>query len=367
MKHFKVWFILFIMLLMYSCSTSSDDSHNNTVIEEETELYFPPISGTTWESSTPSDLGWNEAALTDLYTYLDEKHSKGFMILKNGKIVVEKYFNNHSPNADWAWFSAAKSLTATAIGIAQDEGIININNKTSDYLGSNWSSLTQEQQDVITVKHHLTMTTGLEDNIDSPLIWACTLPNCFTFNSAPSTRWSYHQGAFTVLQDIITQNSGVDFKAYFETKILDKVGMAGSWNNVLSLNIFSSNTRSMARFGLLMLNKGTWSETEIVTESYFNEMTNTSQNLNKSYGYLWWLNGKESFMTPGPQQTFQGFLVPNTPSDMIAALGANDQKIYVIPSQNLVVIRCGESAGVEQLANSSFDNDLWGKINAVIN
>jgi hypothetical protein len=59
-------------------------------------------------------------------------------------------------------------------------------------------------------------------------------------------------------------------------------------------------------------------------------------------------------------------MVPNGPADMYAALGKNDQKIYVVPSQNLVVIRMGEAAGNLQLAVSSFDNELWGKLKAIL-
>ena len=67
------------------------------------------------------------------------------------------------------------------------------------------------------------------------------------------------------------------------------------------------------------------------------------------------------------QDIIQGQLIPNAPSDLYAALGAQDQKIYVVPSQSLVIIRTGESAGDDtQLGLSSFDNELWAKINAVI-
>jgi hypothetical protein len=59
--------------------------------------------------------------------------------------------------------------------------------------------------------------------------------------------------------------------------------------------------------------------------------------------------------------------VPNGPSDGFGALGANDQKIYVATNLNMVVVRSGESAGNGQLSNSSFDNELWGKINEVMN
>ncbi len=361
---------LLIILFFIACSdddTTIDNPPIDIPIETPEPLYFPPISGTIWETTTPSSLNWDLTKLEELYTYLETKNTKGFIILENGKIVVEKYFNGHSQDENWTWFSAVKSLTATAIGVAQDEEIININNKTSDYLGNNWSSLTEEQQGLITVKHHLSMTTGLVNNQANPIAWTCTIPLCMQYDADAGTQWNYHQGAFTQLQNMLSQNTGMDFKEYIKTRILDKIGITGSWNSFLAANIFSSNTRGMARFGLLSLNKGTWDETEIVNEDYFNEMTNTSQNYNKAYGYLWWLNGKESFLTPDSPDLNSGKLVPNAPNDMFAALGANDQKIYVIPSLNMVVVRCGESAGNEQLANSSFDNELWGKINEVLN
>ena len=279
---------------------------------------------------------------------------------------MEDYFNNHNQNAKWTWFSAAKSLTATFVGVAQEEGILDINNKTSDYLGENWSQLSPEKQDLITVKHHLSMSTGLTDHVGDFIPWICTAPICMEYTADAGTRWAYHQGAFMLLQEMISQNAGMSFQAYCKAKVADKIGMDGNWTNQLGLNIYNTNTQGMARFGLLALNKGTWDEEEIVSEAYFNEMTNSSQEINKSYGYLWWLNGKESFMSTASQEVFQGKLVPNAPDDMFAALGAQDQKIYVVPSEGLVIVRCGQSAGEDQLGLSSFDNELWRKINAAM-
>lgn len=361
----KPLYLFLCFLLVFGCTTNDSNPTNTT--PPETSLYFPPITENTWETTLPESLNWNATALDELYTYLNEKNTKGFIILKHGRIVIERYFNGHNQNANWAWFSAVKSLTATAIGVAQDENLININNKTSDYLGNNWSSLTQSQQDLITVKHHLQMTTGLQNTPQNILAWTCFGPLCMLYDADAGTKWQYHQGAFTQLQRMLSQNTGVNFREYIRTKILNNIGASGSWNQLLGVNIFSSNTRSMARFGLLMLNKGKWDDNTIVSESYYNEMINASQNLNKSYGYLWWLNGKESFMSTSDQTVFDGSLIPNAPNDMIAALGAQDQKIYVVPSLDLVIVRTGEAAGVEELANSSFDNELWLKINAVIN
>jgi CubicO group peptidase (beta-lactamase class C family) len=120
----------------------------------------------------------------------------------------------------------------------------------------------------------------------------------------------------------------------------------------------------MARFGLLMLNEGNWNGNQIMTDTvYFNQMTNTSQNLNLSYGYLWWLNGKNSFMAPGSQIVFPGQLFADAPADMYAALGKDGQIINVVPSQNLVMIRMGEAPGTSLEVTPVYNNDIWKKLN----
>ena len=94
-------------------------------------------------------------------------------------------------------------------------------------------------------------------------------------------------------------------------------------------------------------------------------MTTPSQTLNRSYGYLWWLNGQAATGCPAPSSLSPARFMPAAPADLIAALGKNDQKIYVVPSLGLVVVRQGNSAGASRLAASSFDNELWTKIMAV--
>lgn len=365
MKSRLLFLIVLSAVLFIGCSTDKNNSRPNLDPAPQ-GMYFPPTDDSSWETVTAAQLEWNENKVQDLYDYLETKKTKGFMVLKDGRIVIEKYFNGHDENAQWTWFSAAKSLTATFVGVAQDEDHIDINNKTSDYLGDNWSQLTTDKQDLITVKNHLSMSTGLTDYVGDFIPWVCTLPICLEYTADAGTRWAYHQGAFMLLQEMVTKNTGMSFQDYCKTRVADKIGMDGNWTNQLGLNIYNTNTRGMARFGLLSLNKGSWAGNTVVSESYFNEMTSTSQDLNKSYGYLWWLNGKESYMGTTAQDIVQGSLIPNAPSDLFAALGAQDQKIYVVPSQSLVVIRTGESAGDNQLELSSFDNELWEKINSVI-
>lgn len=353
----KKFIPLLASLLFISCG--SDDSSTST---PEEQMYFPPIGSTTWETKTVASLGWNESQVQPLLDYLELKHTKGFIVLHNGKIVMENYFNGHTANDTWQWNSAGKTLTASTIGIAQQENLLNINTRVSQYLGTGWTSEPIEKENLITSRHLLTMTSGINDESDLVI-----LPN-LTYLADAGTRWSYHN-VFQKLMDITAASSGQTFENYFNVKLKNKIGMDGFWNNGVIYKIYHSNTRSMARFGLLAMNKGKWNNEQIINQTYFNESISTSQNINPSYGYLWWLNGKSNFMLPGSQTSFTGSIVPNAPAEMYAAMGAADQRIYVVPSKKLVIVRMGEASNPANpsFAVSGFDNELWQKINAVIN
>jgi CubicO group peptidase (beta-lactamase class C family) len=325
-------------------------------------MYFPSVADTSWERKAVSGLGWNEAALQPLKDYLAQKHTKSFMILVNGRIVMEEYFNGHTPGTTWQWNSAGKTLVATTTGIAQQENLLNLNNSVSQYLGTGWTREPLAKENLITSRHLLTMTSGLNDSNE------LVIPSNLTYMADAGTRWSYHN-VFQKLMDVVASASGQSFELYFNAKLKNKIGMDGFWNNGLIYKIYHSNTRSMARFGLLALNKGKWNTEQVINSTFFNESISTSQNINPSYGYLWWLNGKANFMVPGAQTVFPGTLVPNAPADMYAAMGASDQRIYVIPGKNMVVVRMGEASDPANpsFAISGFDNNLWQKIKAVTN
>ncbi|WP_338768253.1 serine hydrolase [Bernardetia sp. ABR2-2B] len=326
------------------------------------ELYFPPLIETeesNWETMETTELEWCDERIDSLYTFLESKNTKGFIVLKDGKIVLEKYFGTFAKDSVWYWASAGKSMVATLVGIAQRSSLLDINKKTSTYLGESWTSLTKEQEDKITIRHQMTMTTGLNPPSDAGTN-TCYNPSCFTYRAEPDTYWYYYSAPYRLLQDVLDSATGKPINQYFAERVTRKTGITGAFINY----ILFSKPRSMARFGLLMLNKGKWETNPVLNDAmYFEQMTNTSQLLNPAYGYLWWLNGKETYKLPDSDRVFEGSMIPNAPSDMIAALGANDQKIYVVPSQSLVVVRVGNSAESGQLnALSSFDNQLWGRI-----
>jgi CubicO group peptidase (beta-lactamase class C family) len=151
----------------------------------------------------------------------------------------------------WYWASAGKTLTATLTGIAQQEGYLQIEKPSLNYLGVGWSSLTPAQENQITVRHHLTMTTGLDDGVADPF---CTDKSCLIYKAPAGTRWAYHNAPYTILDRIIAGATRQNFDSYFNSRIRDKIGMDGLWLKVDFNNVYYSTARAMARFGLLALN-----------------------------------------------------------------------------------------------------------------
>ncbi len=356
----KLSYILSATLLVFLSCSKSD--------EAAPEKYFPP-SGPNWEKVTPASLGWDESKIPDLKSFLQTSNTRAFIVLNDGKIVIEEYLGKQSNStadftvtSNWYWASAGKTLTSAIVGIANSQGKINFDAKTSDYLGVGWTSLTPTQESKITVRHQLMMTSGLDDGVANK---DCTDKACLIYKADPGTRWAYHNAPYTLLDGVIANATSKTLNAYLSEQLLTKIGMDGSYVKIDLNNVFISTPRSMARFGLLLLNKGKWDQTQLIPEDYFTLMTTTSQNINLSYGYLTWLNGKASSMAPGSQVVFPAEITANAPDDMFAAMGKNGQLINVVPSKKLVMIRMGDVPDAS-LVPFTFQNELWAKLNAII-
>ena len=364
MKRYLLLFLI-ISLFAFSCSDSDDET---SPVDEK--MYFPPTTSGEWQTTSPGSLRWNTDNLEELYSFLEENGTRAFMVLKNGKIVLEQYWGKNilnttdfTANTQWYWASAGKTLSSFLIGIAQQEGYLNINDKTSDYLGTGWTSLSSEKEALITIRHQLTMTTGLDYTVPDTY---CTDPECLQYKTDAGEQWFYHNAPYTLLKDVISQATGMSHHEYTDQKLESPTGMSGTWIFDGENNVYWSIPRDMARFGILILNKGKWKETEILTDQqYFTDMTTTSQNLNPAYGYLWWLNGKNKIIAPGLPVTLSTELAPDAPDDLIVAAGKNGQFLDVVPSLGLVVVRMGEAPD-DTAVPILFHNKMWQKLNPVI-
>jgi len=323
------------------------------ILPSVAQVYFPPADG-EWESIDYEELNWCAEKVDSLLSFLEAANTKAFMITKNGKIVIEAYFNDHDQEALWYWASAGKTITATLVGRAIEEGLLALEDPVAQYLGTGWTSCDSIEEYQRTIFHQLTMTSSFNS---SALLWDCTATNCYQCTGqAPGSEWHYHNGVYRRLIEVVEAATGLTRNQYTNQVIEEITGMSGFWAE----NLYFSKHRDLARFGWLTLNNFMWNGVPVLSEQEFiSDLTSPSQNMNPSYGYLWWLNGQDTHQFPLDPNVYDGSIIPTGPEDMYMALGANDQKIYVIPSDSLVITRQGDAANDMTLAGSSFDVALW--------
>ena len=324
-------------------------------LQAQESFYFPPNGGSEWATMSFSEAGMCEDNLPALMDFLVAENSKAFIVTKGGKIVIEEYFGTFTADSLWLWNSAGKSLTSMAVGIAEQEGLLSLDDSSSDFLGEGWTTCDLADEALITVWNQITMTSGLDDGVDDVY---CTDPECLTCLAEPGTRWAYHNGPYTMLDGVLSASSGTNLNLFIFNRISQPIGMTGLFLPFGYNRVFVSKARDMARFGSLALRGGEWNGTQILNAQYAYDMVHPSQSLNPSYGYLWWLNGQSSYMLPGFQFNVPGPTMPNAPADAYAALGKDSQVVLVVPSLDMVIIRMGDSPDGSAVS-TQFADDMW--------
>ncbi|MDP2859727.1 MAG: serine hydrolase [Bacillota bacterium] len=305
------------------------------------DYYYPKTD--VWEKVSPQNLGWDAQKLRETLEFARANNSTALVVLHKGKIVDEEYWQQWGARSKANIASAAKGMMSTLIGIAQQQGKLKLDDFVSGYLGNGWSNAPLEKEQVITIRHLLTMTSGLDHRLE--------------YEAAPGTKWLYNTLAYHKLMGVVEKATRKTINAFSAEVLFGPLGMSDSrWFT----GSVTASARDMARFGLMILGRGTWAGRQIVEEAYLGAALDTSQDLNHSYGYLWWLNGKDSVVTPGVPLLVRRSLVPEAPADLVAALGMGDKKIYVVPSLDLVVVRHGTAANdATARAGTPFDSGLW--------
>jgi CubicO group peptidase (beta-lactamase class C family) len=325
-------------------------------------MYYPPLSSTAnWDTISPASLGWCINRIDSLYRFLDAQNTKAFIVLKDGKIVLEKYFDTFTQDSVWYWASAGKTITSFLVGKAQENNQLKITDTSATYLGNGWTTCTPTQEKNITIRNQLTMTTGLNDGVPDN---HCTLSSCLNYLAPVNSRWAYHNAPYTLLEKVLENATSQPINTFTQTALKAKTGITGAWLTVGYDNVFYSKARSMARFGLLYQNNCIWkTDTLLRDTAYIRSSINSSQLLNPSYGYLWWLNGKSSYMVPSSQLVIPGSYATHAPADMFAGIGKNGQIVSISKSEGLVVIRMGEAPGDFTEVPFVLCNKIWENLN----
>ena len=326
----------------------------------QAQTYFPPIGENSWETVDPSALGYHADSLAALDQFLEGSNSDAFLLLKDGRIVHEAYYNDFEPDQLHLWNSSGKSLNAVLVGTLVANGDLDLDAPVSDYLGDGWTSCDLADERRITVRHMLTMTSGLSPSgADN-----CTDAACLSCEVPPDTRWDYNTAATTLLLGVIESASGQTLNRYTREALQSSTGISGLWREVGYNRTFASTARVFARWGLLMTNDFAWDGAAIVDEGdYVSSLTNPSQTYNPSYGYLFWLNGQDSYRLPGIRVAFPGPLSEAAPQDAVFSLGKNGQIAAAYASDGLTWVRFGSAdASAGSLVGAAYANEIAGRV-----
>ena len=362
-------FLLLLLLLICFLFACKEDP----VINPSSGNYLYTIPEKTddgWETASLSSVGINTGMLEDLINDINngvytEVHS--VVIIKDDKLVFEVYYPGHdfgytgtnylgeyiNFNRDTRHntHSATKSFTSALVGIAIDKGdIASVNDKIFTYL-PNYTSLIDSQKDKITIKHLLTMTSGLQwnemevsvsqSNHDMVLFNQSSDPVLYLLSKPvitdPGTVYYYNGGAVDLLGEILRNASSLNVKSFSSTYLFSPLGIKNyNWQTLYPSGITCCHgdiyitPRDMAKFGYLFLNKGMWNGTRIISEEWINNSIQNQitppVNWAYGYGYLWWLKRYSLDV-----RSYYSF----------SAEGWGGQQIIVIPSENMVVVFTG--------------------------
>lgn len=336
--------------------------------------YFPPQEG-AWATTSAEESGADPKLLKAALKFAGEKNSKGVVVLHDGRILAERYSDGWTKDTVGPLNSATKSIASALVGMAIEDGDIeSLDQSCSDFLHE-WKFRPRYRR--IEIQHLLSMTSGLKNSrgilvagflVKSERAFATRLP----IAHAPGTHWDYHNSAYHLLCPILEEATGTALDEYTDERLAQPLGMEhAKWRRRLvnedEYQLMEMSTRDAARFGLLIERGGEWAGNQLVSLPWVvGSTTPFDEDVNPSYGRLWWLNGGEQYYLPLIDEPQQGPLFPGVPSDAFAALGKNDQKIYVVPSLNLVVARlgdaAGDAAGDDTYAISGFDVPFLGAI-----
>ncbi len=316
--------------------------------EADGEAIYPESE---WVTATAEDAGLDPAKVDALIERAAKADSNCLALVRGGRLVVDEYWNGFTADDDQEIFSATKSVTATIVGIAQDQGYLSIDDPASTYL-TEWVGTPSEE---VTIRQLLTNTSGRFFDSEAKSQWLeaedrSAFAIALEQQHEPDTVWLYNGPAIQTLEEVLERAIGEDVGDYAQANLFGPLGMdvhfmrdtSGAPPVAFGLQ---AGCLDMARFGLMALRGGQWGNEQVVSADYMKAATSTSTDLNGAYGYLWWVNSDPPWIDADQTLETSGRFMPNVPLDAYAALGMFDQTVLILPTQNMVVVRLGPAYG----------------------
>jgi CubicO group peptidase (beta-lactamase class C family) len=367
LKHF---FVVAFFLCAVSCGSTTGRAD------------YWPTDG--WRSSPPEEQGLDPKILSEIDYDVKETFPavKGVLVVRNGYVVFENYYQGYDRSDYHHVFSVTKSAISALVGIAlKEDHIENLDQRLPEFFPEHFGPGTDPRKRRITLENLLTMTNGFRLNsfynnkgfeqiLSSDDVVEASIGQPMA--KEPGEEFNYSDGDTHLISAILTKTTGQSALAYAHENLFGPLGIDSDpdasiqgvpanrrrfeqagfvWaddgqGNSVGAGRLKLTARDMAKIGYLYLQDGRWEGRQIVPRGYVRASTREQLQTGYSpggvpagYGYLWWTRKVEGYRA-------------------FYAAGYGGQFIYVIPELNLVAVIVSEAPGRGEIAPQSPDGLL---------
>lgn len=270
-------------------------------------------------------------------------NTRAIIVAIDTLVMYEQYANGFNKDSRILGWSMTKSITSALVGMMVKDGKLELNSPAPI---SEWKN---DSRSEITLRQLLNMTSGLKWTEDYGDISEATIMlyekgdvGNYAISSPaiypPDSVWYYSSGTSNILSLILRQTIGNDqvYWDYPRTALFNKIGMRSAIietdasGTFVASSYVEATARDYARFGLLYLQNGIWQKDTILSQEWIDFTHTEAPKSNGKYGAQFWLN-------------LAGHELPDCPPDIYFCDGFNGQRIYIIPSKKVVIVRMGLS------------------------
>ena len=295
------------------------------------ERNYWPTTG--WQTADLVTLRMDSEKLSELEPVIKSHYSNinGIVIVRNGYIAYEKYYNGYGPDDMHHMTSVTKSVISALVGIAINAGYIqSVEQKVLDFFPEYIPDVADSQKREVTIRHLLTMTTPYPfEDWHEPLDKLCMQPDWVKYTldmlgqKGTLGAFKYSTAGAHLLSAIITRSTGRSAREFANERLFKSIGMkvipdhemkSFGFEDLFGKNVkgwvkdpngnstggwgLTLTPRDMARFGFLYLNNGLWNNQQIISKAWVDESTTPHSEtriveLVAKYGYLWWLREED--------------------------------------------------------------------------
>lgn len=303
-------------------------------------------------------------SFNDIHPEIKAK-TRGVVVIYDGQLILEQYANGYDKTTAQLGWSMNKSVTSTLYGIMAKKGLIDI------YQSAPIADWKEDDRADITTDALLRMSSGLHweevySNVSTATNMLYKYADMGTFASKQTkefdvnSTWYYSSGTTNILALIMRNTLGDEnYYSFAQDELFSKIGVTtaviepDASGTFVGSSYMWASARDWARLGQLYLNDGNWYGEQILPKGWVNYTVTPTEGTDKGqYGAQWWLN-------VGASDDSSNRLLPDVPTDMYMMDGYEGQRVFVVPSKKLVVVRLGQNK------KGGFDHNAF--LSSVIN